>query len=45
MGQERFSSLALMSIHLDIPINIDKIIDDFSQKHPHRMQLENTLKD
>ena len=45
MGQERFSGLALMNIHLDIPINIDEIIDDFSQKHPRRMQLENILKD
>ena len=45
MGQERFSGLALMNIHLDIPINIDKIVNDFSQKHPRQMQLENILND
>jgi hypothetical protein len=45
MGQERFSGLALMNIHLDIPINIDEIVNDFSQKHPRRMQLENILND
>ena len=45
MGQERLSGLALMNVHLDIPINIDEIVNDFSRKHPRRMQLENILND
>ena len=45
MSQERFSGLALVNIHLDIPINIDEIVNEFSQKHPRRMQLENILND
>lgn len=29
MGQERFSGLALMNVHSDIPINLDKIVNNF----------------
>ena len=39
MGNERLSSLALLHMHQDIPVNIEEIIDEFSRRHPRRIQL------
>ena len=30
MGNERLSSLALLHMHQDIPVNVEEIIDEFS---------------
>ena len=45
MGQDRFTGVARMNIHLDIPINIEEIVNDLHKKNPRRMQLENILSD
>ena len=39
MGNERLSSLALLHMHQDIPVNIEEVIDEFSRRHPRRIQL------
>ena len=39
MGNERLSSLALLHMHQDIPVNVEEIIDEFSRRHPRRIQL------
>ena len=43
MGNERLSSLALLHLHRDIEINITDIIEEFSRRHPRRLQLANIL--
>jgi hypothetical protein len=42
MVNERLSSLALLHMHQDIPVNIEDIIDEFSRRHPRRIQLCDT---
>ena len=32
MGQERFNALVLMSVHKDVPISVDEVIDEFAKK-------------
>ena len=39
MGQERFSSLALLYVRRDFQINLEKVIDKFAARHPRRMKL------
>ena len=39
MGNKRLSSLALLHMHQDIPVNVEEIIDEFSRHHPRRIQL------
>ena len=39
MTNERLSSLALLHIHHDIPVNIENIIDEFDRQNPRRLQL------
>ena len=39
MGNERLSSLALLHIHQDIPVNVEEVIDEFARRHPRRIQL------
>ncbi len=39
MGQERLSSLALMHIHYNLPINLDDVIDTFKLKCNRRISL------
>ena len=43
MGNERLSSLALLHTHRDIEIDIAEVIDEFSRRHPRRMQLTDIL--
>ena len=40
MGHELLSGLALMNVHLDIPINIDEIVNDF----PENTHIECSLR-
>lgn len=42
MGNERLSSLALLHMHQDIPVDVDEVIDEFSRRHPRRIQLCDT---
>ena len=43
MGQDRLNALMLMYVHRDIPINFEKIIDEFASSNPRRMLLKNPL--
>ena len=45
MGNTRLSALALLNVHRDIPIDVTAIIDEFSRRHPRRLQLSNILSD
>ena len=45
MTELRLSSLALMHIHYEFPINLDDVVTKFSEKHPRRMQLKSVLCD
>ena len=42
MSNERLTSLTLLHIHPDIPINIEEVIDEFSRRHPRRLQLSDS---
>ena len=44
MTQKRLSSLDLMHIHYDVPIDLDKAIDIYSQLHPWRLALDSLIK-
>ena len=43
MSNERLTSLTLLHIHQDIPIVPEEVIDEFSRRHPRRIQLSETL--
>lgn len=43
MGQERLSSLALMTIHYDDEIDVDEVVRLFAQHHPRKMQLDSVF--
>ena len=43
MGQSRISSLALIYIHYDIAVDLDKTVDLFSQMYPMKLELKNLL--
>ena len=40
MGKDRLSHLALMHIHYDTPIDLDKVVDAFATQHPRRLELD-----
>ena len=39
MGQDRFSSLALLYVRRDFEVDLDKVVDTFATRHARRMQL------
>jgi hypothetical protein len=43
MSQGRLTSLALMYIHRDIPVNTQKIVADFARRQPRRIILQDIL--
>ena len=43
MGQDRLNGLAIMHAHQDIPVDFDRVIDDFARKHARRMEMINIL--
>ena len=43
MGQDRLNGLAIMRSHQDIPVDPDRVIDDFARKHARRMEMINIL--
>ena len=45
MSNLRLSSLTLMHIHRDIPINENAIIDEFARRHPRKMELVDIFND
>ena len=42
MSNECLSSLTLLHIHQNIPIYIEEVIDEFSRRHPRRIQLSDS---
>ena len=38
-GTNRVNGLALVSIHRDIDIDFDDVLNRFARKHPQRMEL------
>ena len=40
MGKDRLSSLALLHIHYDFCIHLDKVVDSFVKLHPRRLEFE-----
>ena len=44
MTQKILSSLALLHIHYDVPIDLDKTIDIYSRLHPRRLALDSLNK-
>ena len=45
MTEGRLTSLALMHIHYKHPVNLDKVVDLFAQKHPRRLKFSSVLLD
>ena len=43
MGQKRFSSLAMLTIHRNFEHNIDQIVKKFALEQPRKMKLLNIL--
>ena len=43
MTQERLNGLAMMSIHRNRPIDVDRVINLFAAKHPRKMVLIDLL--
>ena len=45
MSEDRLTSLALMHIHYDHTISLEKVVDLFAQMHPRRLKLSSVLFD
>ena len=43
MVQDRLNRLALMHAHIDMELDLEKIIDLFANLHPRRMKMQNML--
>ena len=43
MATNRLTALSLLQIHRDIPIDVEKAVDDFARKHPRRLELNSIL--
>ena len=41
---ERLSSLTLLYMHQDIPVDIEEVIDEFSRCHPRRIQFSDSTR-
>ena len=44
MSNECLSSLTLLHMHQDIPIDIEEIIDEFSRHHPRQIRLSDSTR-
>ena len=43
MREERLNGLAMMYVHRDVICDAMTIVDQFSRKHPRRLELVNPL--
>ena len=43
IGHERLNGLALMSIHRDVEIDFDDVLNRFARQHERRMELIDVL--
>ena len=44
MGKNCLSHLALLHIHYDTPVDLDRVIDCYTWLHPRRLELETLLR-
>ena len=44
MGNTRLSNLALLHVHYDAVIDLDRVVDIYSHIHPRRLALDSLLK-
>ena len=42
MGHERLSGLALLTVHYDVEIDTEDVLNHFARKNPRRMELDLT---
>ena len=40
MGNDRLSYLGLLHIHYDLPVDLDKVVDNFARRNPRRLELD-----
>uniref|UniRef100_A0A1X7V6H8 HAT C-terminal dimerisation domain-containing protein n=1 Tax=Amphimedon queenslandica TaxID=400682 RepID=A0A1X7V6H8_AMPQE len=45
MTTHRLSRLSLLHVHRDIKVDIEAAVDEFSRRHPQRLQVANILQD
>ena len=47
MGTDRLTGLTLLHVHRlsDIPVDVGEVINEFSRRHPRRLQMSNILAD
>ena len=43
MGERRLSSLAIMRINYDVPIDLNEFVNLFEDLHPRMVQLQSLL--
>ena len=43
MTEDRLTSLALMHIHYDHPVDLDNVVDKFAELHPRRLKFTSVL--
>ena len=43
LNEDRFTSLALMHIHYDRNVDLETVVDLFTQMHPRRLKLSSVL--
>lgn len=43
MGKSRLSYLALLHIHYETPVNLDRVVDCYARLHPRRLALDSLL--
>ena len=41
MAEDRFNGLAMMQYHRDMALDVDKVVKEFSLRHPRRLLLVN----
>ena len=45
MTTQRLTGLTLLTVHRDIPVDIPTAVDEFSRRHPRRLQMQAILND
>ena len=45
MEKNRLSNLALLHIHCDTPVDLDKVVNIYAKLHPRRLELNSLLCD
>ena len=45
MSEERFNGLTMLSVHKDLKLDLDELVNIFAKKQPRRLKLSNILSD